>query len=152
MRGVLRAVLAASAILLFAAIGLAQSAPDCSVKRCIFLPIATGNGSRATPTKTPGGAPEPTKTPTPTITSTPTRTPTATVTPTATRTPTRTPTHTPTPTLDPNKCAPEYPDFCIPPPPPDLDCVDVLPHTNFTVLQPDPHRFDADKNGIGCEA
>ncbi len=22
----------------------------------------------------------------------------------------------------------------------------------FTVLQPDPHRFDGDKDGIGCES
>jgi micrococcal nuclease len=47
-------------------------------------------------------------------------------------------------------CDPSYPDFCIPPPPPDLNCGDI-PQTNFTVLQPDPHGFDADKDGIGCE-
>jgi micrococcal nuclease len=39
---------------------------------------------------------------------------------------------------------------CIPSPPPDLDCPDV-PHKNFKVRAPDPHRFDADKDGIGCE-
>lgn len=48
-------------------------------------------------------------------------------------------------------CDPSYPDFCIPPPPPDLDCKDI-PTKNFTVLQPDPHRFDGDKDGIGCES
>src|SRR3972149_1862182 len=37
-------------------------------------------------------------------------------------------------------CDPSYPDFCIPPPPPDLDCKDI-PQKKFTVLQPDPHRF-----------
>jgi micrococcal nuclease len=47
-------------------------------------------------------------------------------------------------------CGPSYPDFCIPPPPPDLDCSDI-PQKKFTVLQPDPHRFDGDKDGIGCE-
>lgn len=47
-------------------------------------------------------------------------------------------------------CDPSYPDFCIPPPPPDLDCGDI-PQKRFTVLQPDPHRFDGDKDGIGCE-
>jgi len=48
-------------------------------------------------------------------------------------------------------CDPSYPDFCIPPPPPDLDCKDI-PQKKFTVLQPDPHRFDGDKDGIGCES
>jgi hypothetical protein len=47
-------------------------------------------------------------------------------------------------------CDPAYPDFCIPPPPPDLDCPDIGRH-NFTVRQPDPHHFDRDQNGIGCE-
>lgn len=49
-------------------------------------------------------------------------------------------------------CDPSYPDFCIPPPPPDLDCKDVAPHHNFTVLPPDPHHFDADHDGKGCES
>jgi len=49
------------------------------------------------------------------------------------------------------ECDPSYPDFCIPPPPPDLDCKDI-PQKRFTVLQPDPHRFDGDKDGIGCES
>ena len=48
-------------------------------------------------------------------------------------------------------CDPSYPDFCISPPPPDLDCGDIL-QKRFTVLQPDPHRFDGDKDGIGCES
>ena len=48
-------------------------------------------------------------------------------------------------------CDASYPDFCIPPPPPDLDCGDI-PQKRFTVLQPDPHRFDGDKDGIGCES
>lgn len=47
-------------------------------------------------------------------------------------------------------CSPAYPTVCIPPPPPDLDCKDV-PHKNFQVKAPDPHRFDRDKDGIGCE-
>lgn len=49
-----------------------------------------------------------------------------------------------------NNCDPSYPDFCIPPPPPDLDCKDIT-QKKFTVLPPDPHRFDRDKDGIGCE-
>jgi competence protein ComEC len=47
-------------------------------------------------------------------------------------------------------CDPSYPDVCIPPPPPDLDCPQV-PHRDFRVLPPDPHRFDAARDGIGCE-
>lgn len=47
-------------------------------------------------------------------------------------------------------CDLSYPDVCIPPPPPDLDCRDI-PHRRFRVLPPDPHRFDRDGDGIGCE-
>ncbi len=47
-------------------------------------------------------------------------------------------------------CDSAYPDFCIPPPPPDLDCPDIGVH-DFTVLSPAPHHFDADHDGIGCE-
>jgi micrococcal nuclease len=47
-------------------------------------------------------------------------------------------------------CDSAYPGICIPPPPPDLDCADV-PYRNFRVLPPDPHRFDADGDGRGCE-
>jgi len=48
------------------------------------------------------------------------------------------------------RCDPSYPDLCIPPYPPDLDC-DEIYYSNFRVLQPDPHGFDADYDGIGCE-
>ncbi|MCZ7568921.1 MAG: LysM peptidoglycan-binding domain-containing protein [Ardenticatenaceae bacterium] len=47
-------------------------------------------------------------------------------------------------------CDPSYPDVCIPPPPPDLDCGEIL-YRRFRVLPPDPHRFDGDHDGIGCE-
>jgi hypothetical protein len=47
-------------------------------------------------------------------------------------------------------CDPAYPTVCIPSPPPDLDCGDI-PYTNFTVLPPDPHGFDGDHDGVGCE-
>ena len=50
----------------------------------------------------------------------------------------------------PGNCDPAYPDVCIPPPPPDLDCADI-PYRNFRVLPPDPHHFDGDGDGIGCE-
>jgi hypothetical protein len=58
-------------------------------------------------------------------------------------------TSTTAPTED---CDTSYPDVCIPPPPPDLDCADVTPPFDFTVLPPDPHGFDADGNGVGCES
>jgi micrococcal nuclease len=50
-------------------------------------------------------------------------------------------------------CHSSHPDFCIPPPPPDLNCTSpaLQGRTNFTVLPPDPHRFDADQDGVGCE-
>lgn len=47
-------------------------------------------------------------------------------------------------------CDPAYPTVCIPPPPPDLDCADI-PYRDFTVLPPDPHHFDGNHDGIGCE-
>jgi hypothetical protein len=47
-------------------------------------------------------------------------------------------------------CDPSYPDVCIPPPPPLLHCRDI-PHRNFRVVPPDPHGFDTDQDGIGCE-
>ena len=49
-----------------------------------------------------------------------------------------------------NDCDESYPDFCIASSPPDLDCSDIS-QKKFTVLQPDPHKFDGDKDGIGCE-
>lgn len=48
-------------------------------------------------------------------------------------------------------CDPAYPGVCIPPAPPDLDCGDVQ-WKRFRVVPPDPHRFDRDNDGIGCES
>jgi hypothetical protein len=48
-------------------------------------------------------------------------------------------------------CHPSYPDECIPPPPPNLNCDDV-DATNFEVVGSDPHGFDGDNDGIGCES
>ena len=45
-----------------------------------------------------------------------------------------------------------YPDSCISPPPPDLDCDDDVTYRNFRVQQPDPHRFDSERDGLGCES
>lgn len=50
----------------------------------------------------------------------------------------------------PSGCDASYPDGCIPPSPPDLDCADV-PSRRFRVVGADPHRFDSDHDGIGCE-
>lgn len=52
----------------------------------------------------------------------------------------------------PSECEPAYPTLCFPSPPPDLDCPEVAPSVNFPVLPPDPHGFDTDKDGIGCES
>ena len=67
-------------------------------------------------------------------------------------TPTIAPTAAPTttPTRPPN-CHPSYPTVCIPAPPPDLNCDDV-PYVDFPVVPPDPHGFDRDKDGKGCES
>lgn len=48
-------------------------------------------------------------------------------------------------------CDPSYPSVCIPPPPPDLDCGDIA-FRRFTVLPPDPHGFDGNHDGVGCES
>ncbi len=48
-------------------------------------------------------------------------------------------------------CHPSYPGVCIPPAPPDLNCPDI-PYRRFVVLPPDPHGFDGDNDGIGCES
>lgn len=66
--------------------------------------------------------------------------------------PTAAPVPTATPTPQPaENCDPSYPTVCIPPPPPDLDCGDI-PYRRFQVVGRDPHRFDADNDGIGCES
>jgi hypothetical protein len=44
-----------------------------------------------------------------------------------------------------------YPDVCIPPYPPDLNCGDIS-YKDIRVLPPDPHGLDGnDKDGVGCE-
>lgn len=47
-------------------------------------------------------------------------------------------------------CDPSYPTVCIPPAPPDLNCPDVGVK-GFAVLPPDPHGFDGNRDGVGCE-
>ena len=50
-----------------------------------------------------------------------------------------------------SQCDPSYPDICISPYPPDLNCDDIS-DKNFAVKSPDPHGFDMDSDGIGCES
>jgi len=66
-----------------------------------------------------------------------------------------TPTTMPEPTTMPMPteviaCDLSYPDVCIPSFPPDLDCADV-PYRRFRVIGRDPHSFDGNNDGIGCE-
>ena len=49
------------------------------------------------------------------------------------------------------RCDPSYPDVCIQPYPPDMNCEEIR-DTNFRVVGSDPHGFDGDKDGIGCES
>lgn len=100
-------------------------------------PAATATTPPATATST---------SPAPTATSTPTVPPTAT--PTAT-------TPAPTATSPPQNCHPSYPDHCIAPPPPDLNCADLPSSWKpirvlHNVPNPDPHDFDRDSDGWGC--
>ena len=50
-----------------------------------------------------------------------------------------------------SNCDTSYPDFCIAPPQPDPNRADV-PQKRFTVTGSDPHGFDRDGDGIGCES
>jgi micrococcal nuclease len=63
----------------------------------------------------------------------------------------RRPTCVPRPPPPGAACDPSYPGVCIPPPPPDLDCAEVQ-YRAFRVVPPDPHGFDGDADGIGCES
>jgi uncharacterized protein YraI len=60
-------------------------------------------------------------------------------------------TQAPPPATSDNNCHPSYPGVCIPPAPPDLDCGDI-PYRRFQVVGADPHRFDGDRDGVGCES
>ena len=49
------------------------------------------------------------------------------------------------------ECDLSYPNVCIPPPPPIFSCNDEGIPENFEVSGSDPHGFDDDNDGIGCE-
>jgi len=57
----------------------------------------------------------------------------------------------PEPDPDPTDCDESYPDDCIPSPPPNLNCDDKGVRNNIKVEGSDPHDFDRDNDGIGCE-
>ncbi len=50
-----------------------------------------------------------------------------------------------------NDCDPSYPTLCIPLGSPDLNCPDISDR-DFPVQGPDPHGFDRNQDGIGCES
>jgi ABC-type multidrug transport system fused ATPase/permease subunit len=136
-----------------------------SIISSLPTPTAVPTRTMVPTTATPFIARMSTATPSPTGTMSPTSTPSQTETPTLTLT--STPTSTPMPTFtsrpsntsyipvsgggDTSNCDPAYPGVCIPPPPPDLDCPEI-PYRRFQVLPPDPHNFDLDADGIGCES
>ena len=49
-------------------------------------------------------------------------------------------------------CDPAYPNDCLPSPPPDLDCADIRHRVEVDHQYGDPHRLDADGDGIGCDS
>ena len=64
---------------------------------------------------------------------------------------------TPPPTSQPvmpsrNDCHPAYPDDCIPPPSPDLDCPEIKRKVRVDHANGDPHKLDANHDGWGCES
>jgi micrococcal nuclease len=72
----------------------------------------------------------------------------------STPTTTGTTTEAPPPPLG-GGCHASYPDFCIPPPPPDKNCSDFAQKditVRHDVSNPDPHRLDGNKDGKGCES
>jgi len=166
-RGVTTVLIAAVLIVTQLCLGTSSTlgAIMASIPTATLTPTFTLTPTRTftpTVTDTPTTTYTPTITDTPTVTLTPswTSTPTKTPTPTPTQTLTRTITRTPLPYIPPvvpvtpgpiGNCDPSYPTVCIPPPPPDLDCKDI-PYRNFQVLPPDPHNFDGDHDGVGCES
>ncbi len=49
------------------------------------------------------------------------------------------------------RAGPELPDRVHRTATADLDCGEI-PHRRFQVIGADPHRFDGDKDGVGCES
>jgi hypothetical protein len=117
-------VIALAAFVAGALVGNAGASPSQEVRTVTVTSIVTSLVPATTVQATTTAAPT-------------TRRPTTTRRPATTRPPAR-------------NCDSSYPDFCIPSPPPDLDCPDVA-GSNFTVRPPDPHGFDSDNDRVGCE-
>lgn len=109
----------------------------------LWLPSTCNGEQKEVKKETPVVVPVPVPVPPKTQTQAPVATPTP--------VPVTTPTNNAT-QAKPN-CHPSYPDICLPPSGPDLDCKDI-PYRRFRVLQPDTYRLDGGKNpnGIGCES
>lgn len=70
-------------------------------------------------------------------------------------TPVPTPAAPPAAVPPPSNCEPSYPGICIPIGSADLDCGEIQARrfeVRWDVPNPDPHRFDGDGDGIGCES
>jgi micrococcal nuclease len=80
-----------------------------------------------------------------------TATATAPTTPRSTTPPATSPPTTAAPASTGN-CDPAYPDDCIPPAPPDLNCSDIGRMVRVDHTYGDPHGFDRDNDGFGCES
>jgi hypothetical protein len=129
--------------------GVIPPGPEADSTTTTTAPATTT--STAEPITTTTEAPT-TTTAKPTTTTRPTTTttrPTTTTTVRPTTTTTRLVTTTTVPVRN-GSCDLSYPDVCIPPAPPDLDCPEIA-YTNFRVTGIDPHGFDGDNDGIGCE-
>ena len=133
-------------IVLIVGIAVASGCGDSDMEGREPIPTAT----TVTPTSSPSVMPTEIPTPEPTPTPSPTPDSTPTPEPTQPAVPTPSPPLELTPTPPPPDCDPSYPDFCIRSPPPELDCGGIV-FRNFTVLPPDPHGFDEDNDGKGCE-
>ena len=153
----LLAALIAFVLIMTQVVSSVSAAASTAASLIALLPTAAATVTiTTTPTATVTSAPTLTLTPTVSYTSTITSTPSATRTPRApfTLRPSNTPTIIPLSDGGGDGiggCDPSCPTVCIQPPPPDLDCGDV-PYRRFQVLPPDPHNFDGDADGVGCES
>lgn len=121
------------------------------VGRSIAVVVLVGTLTSCSDDNETSIATDETTTTTEATTTTTTTAPPLTTTTTALRTTTTGPPTTTTAAAQQRDCDPSYPDVCIASPPPDLDCPDVQ-YKNFRVVNGDPHGFDRDNDGIGCES
>jgi len=123
--------------------GVVPSEPETHDSTTTSTPATTSSTEQPTTTTTAAATTTTTAKPATTTTTVKPTTTTARPTTTTTRLVTTT-------TVRRGSCDPSYPDVCIPPAPPDLDCPEIS-YKNFRVVGIDPHGFDADNDGIGCE-